>query len=220
MRNETFYEWVKRFQAQIELQITHGSWIKNASNFNSHKLTDLGERVAEWIKKNPAPPNPHLKLKIPIPEPPIYVPKVLGLGNRNKQIEEARMANQLMENARWAERFRKGRQGSSSLGAILALGTMTGAAGILLKIGAFALKWYIEDKIFEAFERNIISPVTDSIGYAMMPQTKAQLHCEYLKYCDAKFTNYSFTKCGIYPQIESEEEYCWNTHGINMSVLR
>ena len=219
MRNETFYEWVKRFQAQIRLQATSQRWIENAGHLNPHYLTDIGKRVEEWIKKNPAPSNPHLKLKIPIPEPPSYVPKVHGLGNRNKQIEEARLANQLMENSRWAERLRKGRQGSSSLGAILALCTMTTAAGVLTKIAAFALRWYIEDKIFEAFERNIISPITDSIGYAMMPQTRAQLHCEYLKYCDEKFTTYSFTKCGIYPQIESEEDYCWNTHGINMSVL-
>lgn len=207
--NQAWEEWVKRFKAFIEHEAKAQGWIDQASHLHPNKFKDIGERVSEWVKRNPAPPNPHQRPKVPVHTPPPHAPL---------SPQRAEQLDQGMQRIRYLRNLRKGPPGRSSLGVIALLGGMTaGGFALALKLGVVAVKWYVEEKAWEAAERNFINPVFEAASYARMPATKSQLRYRYMQYCDFKVG--SVANYGITPQLMSEADFCWMEYGVDMSVL-
>lgn len=202
-----FEEWKQKFMAVIRQEARAQGWLNNASHLHPAKYTEIGDRVLHWMKINPAPPNPHAKLpKLPHAHVPPAGPSVHGVGNMNNKVDHAIMAYR---------NFRP--RGVSSLETLVLLGGMT-AAGIALKVGIFAAKWAIEDKMWELADRHFINPALTAVSYARIPQTRAQLDYYYMNYCDTsigRVANY-----GLTPKLMSKEDWCWQEYGIDMSVLK
>jgi len=215
---ELWNNWVRRLKNFVENEILSKGHVNLACHLHPNKYKSIGDRVKnDFLKNDPAPPNPKKRLKKPIPPTPPVVqpphgPSVHGTGNMNKQIKQAQTFYH-------PPRFRGGggRGGSSLLSTLVLLGTGTGAAAATWKLGVIVMRWYVEEKIWEAAERNFINPVLEAVDYARMPATKMEVHYWYMQYCS--FAIGSVANKGGTPQLMSEDDYCWLEYGILLSVL-
>ncbi len=211
----TWEEWLAALKKHVDSHKILISWIKNGAD-TSKTLATVGKDIKDWIDRNPAPPNPRVKPKPPSGSAGAVRKAGTGAVDITKlqhNYQNFNQAGHAADNVRVVRRIRRGEQGATSLGMLVALG---GAP--VIAIGAVVVKYVIEEVLWDVGEQ-VAGGLYTAAMQALTPGTQQEAEAQYNAYVWNIKGHWSRFGPNVIP-ILSKEEWLWREFGVRWDVLQ